>query len=173
MFRSALAVAFVASLVATASAGARIERSAPTFKQTGTVIPATTFKGFSFCLSPRNTVWPAFDPTHQFTITRTYWVYATNPSYIGAHASAAAYYYAGSDLNHFYKYRASDNVLVAGPISYAKATSIWIPNTPPEYNRAFNIIKFKDGATVTTAGTAQIESVGPQSSTNPLGCFFP
>ncbi|MDX6513844.1 MAG: hypothetical protein QOE36_3348 [Gaiellaceae bacterium] len=173
MFRKALVVVFVVSLVTASAAGARTERSGPAFKQAGTVIPATTFPGFAFCLAPRSTVWPAYDSHHQYTITRTYFVYATNPSYTGAHTTASPFYFVGADLNHFYKYRASDNVLVAGPISYAKASSAWIPNTHPEYNRAYNLIKFRDGTTTTTAGTVQVESVGPQSSTSPVGCYFP
>ncbi len=173
MFRRAIAVAFVVSLVVASAAGARTESSAPALKQTGAVIPATTFKGFAFCLAPRSTVWPAYDSHHQFTITRSYWNYANNPSYTGAHTTAAPFYFIGADLNHFYKYRTSDNAFIAGPITYAKAFISWIPNTHPEYNRVLSFISYRDGATTTPGGTVQIESVGPQSSTSPLGCFFP
>ena len=138
---------------------------------TGAAIPASTFRGFAYCLDPRNTVWPAYDPTHQVTITLTYWVHADNPAYTNSQTDASAWYFAGTDLNHFYKYRVSDGALVAGPISYAKTSVAWIPDARPEYDKAYNIIWFKDGSSTVSAGTALVEHVGPQNTSN-TGCFF-
>lgn len=139
---------------------------------TGATIPATTFKGFAFCLDPRNSDWPAYDPTHQATITLTYWVHADNPSYTNAQTVASPFYFVGFDLNHFYKYRLSDGALLAGPVTYAKTSVGWIPDARPEYDRAYNMIWFKDGSTTTSAGTALLEHVGPQNTAG-TGCYFP
>ncbi len=144
--------------------------------KTGTApatVAATTFPGYSYCQDPRMTTWAAYDPAHQATMTRSYVVKTATGDFNDATIVASPWYWAGTDLNHFYKYRASDFALLAGPVSYAKATFLWFPDTHPEWDAVVNAIFYIDGGLVTYAGNATVETIGPDGATTSPVCYFP
>jgi len=135
-------------------------------------VEATTFPGFGWCQDPRLTAWAAYDPAHQATLTRSYWVTSTTGDFTDAVVTESPWYWLGTDLNHFYKLNASF-VQVGPTVSYARATVAWQPNSRPEYDLVVNAIWYLDGGMLTSAGTATAEMTGPNAIPSSPVCYFP
>jgi hypothetical protein len=134
----------------------------------------TTFAGFSFCQDPMLRTWAAYDPTHQATLSREFTYTTPTGDFSTATVTPSPWYWLGTDLNNFYRFRASDFMLTLGPVSYARAVSAWGPDTRPEWDLAVNAIWYIDNGVVTYADAVPVEATGPDSTGagSPI-CYFP
>ncbi len=149
-------------------------------------VAATTFVGYAWCdrtripnqppatgetPAGRMQVWAAYDPMHQWTVTFHYIITSTSPTLTPNTVAPAAWYNAGSDLNHFYQYWVSNNQLRYAS-TYARAFTGWVTDQLPEYDQAVNAIYFFDNGVWSGPNYALVETTGPQGGSTSPTCSF-
>jgi hypothetical protein len=120
------------------------------------------------------TIWPAYDATHQLTLTVTYILQASQADFSDATVNAPGWFAIASDLNHVSTFFVNTGNL-RSTTTYAGGYSAWIPDFNPAYVVAINVVYFYDNGTWTSGGSQIVETWGPQTTTTApaTSCFFP
>jgi hypothetical protein len=125
--------------------------------------------GFAYCGNDYAYAWPAYAPTHDVTLTRTFFVFSTSGNFSDAVVEPGPYYVIqiGED---YYLYEIEAGQVVYGPTEYADG---WVPFYLPgndDYLLLINQVITIDGGVAATPEYHTLTAIGPSVTTPPNVC---
>ena len=128
---------------------------------------AVAFSGFAWCGEEVVVQWPAYDSTHDQTMTVPALIFAATPDFANAQVEIADWFFSqvGTDFTVFFLDGVTPPV---GPFVYQDAWTEWSFDPPAnQYVRAVNVIFTVDGGVTAGPDVQFVQAVGPNVTTSP------